>query len=51
LLVSAMAAVTEGLGFGLHRSISFEHPYPFARRMSTLAHLTDGRVGWNVVTS
>jgi hypothetical protein len=46
-----MAAVTEGLGFGLTASISFEHPYPFARRMSTLDHLTDGRVGWNVVTS
>src|ERR1700755_1009089 len=51
MLVSAMAAVTEGLGFGLTASISFEHPYPFARRMSTLDHLTDGRVGWNVVTS
>src|SRR6201994_3843060 len=51
LLISAMAAVTEGLGFGLTASISFEHPYPFARRMSTLDHLTDGRVGWNVVTS
>src|ERR1700761_2034421 len=51
MLVSAMAAVTQGLGFGLTASISFEHPYPFARRMSTLDHLTDGRVGWNVVTS
>ena len=51
MLVSAMAAVTEGLGFGLTASISFEHPYPFARRMSTLDHLTDGRIGWNVVTS
>jgi FMN-dependent oxidoreductase (nitrilotriacetate monooxygenase family) len=51
MLVSAMAAVTEHLGFGLTASISFEHPYPFARRMSTLDHLTDGRVGWNVVTS
>src|SRR5262249_29738966 len=25
-------------------------PYLFARRMSTLDHLTGGRVGWNVVT-
>src|ERR1700709_2459527 len=39
------------LVFALPASISFEHPYPFARRMSTLDHLTDGRVGWNVVTS
>ena len=51
LLTSAMAHVTEELGFGITASISFEHPYPFARRMSTLDHLTDGRVGWNVVTS
>ena len=51
LLISAMAHVTEELGFGITASISFEHPYPFARRMSTLDHLTEGRVGWNVVTS
>ncbi len=51
LLVSAMAHATEHLGFGMTASLSFEHPYPFARRMSTLDHLTEGRIGWNVVTS
>ncbi|WP_423924060.1 LLM class flavin-dependent oxidoreductase [Frigoribacterium sp. 2-23] len=50
LLVSAMAAATEHLGFGITAGTAYEHPYPFARRMSTLDHLTDGRVGWNVVT-
>ncbi|BBZ76468.1 putative monooxygenase [Mycolicibacterium anyangense] len=50
LLVSAMALVTENLGFGLTTGTGFEHPYPFARRMSTLDHLTKGRIGWNVVT-
>ncbi|KQU07745.1 5,10-methylene tetrahydromethanopterin reductase [Rhodococcus sp. Leaf7] len=50
LLVSAMAAVTEQLGFGITTGTGFEHPYPFARRMSTLDHLTRGRIGWNVVT-
>ena len=50
MLVSAMAAVTENLGFGVTCTLSYEPPYPFARRMSTLDHLTDGRVGWNVVT-
>ncbi|MGI5221025.1 LLM class flavin-dependent oxidoreductase [Nocardia sp. CA-290969] len=50
LLVSAMAAVTEHLGFGITTGTGFEHPYPFARRLSTLDHLTGGRVGWNVVT-
>ncbi|WP_206057803.1 LLM class flavin-dependent oxidoreductase [Nissabacter sp. SGAir0207] len=50
MLVSAMAAVTEHLGFGLTANLSYEAPYPFARRMSTLDHLTNGRVGWNIVT-
>ena len=50
LLVSAMAHVTEHLGFGITAGTAYEHPYPFARRMSTLDHLTQGRVGWNVVT-
>jgi len=51
LVVPAMAAVTEHLGFGVTASTSFEHPYTFARRMSTLDHLTKGRIGWNIVTS
>jgi FMN-dependent oxidoreductase (nitrilotriacetate monooxygenase family) len=50
MLVSAMALVTEHLGFGVTAGTAYEHPYPFARRMSTLDHLTKGRVGWNVVT-
>jgi long-chain alkane monooxygenase len=50
LVISAMAAVTRHLGFGVTFSLTYEHPYPFARRMSTLDHLTKGRVGWNIVT-
>lgn len=51
LLIPAMAAVTRHLGFGVTVSLSYEHPYPLARRFSTLDHLTGGRVGWNIVTS
>ena len=51
LVVPAMAAVTEHLGFGITFSTSYEPPFSFARRMSTLDHLTKGRVGWNIVTS
>lgn len=51
LLVSAMANATKHLGFGITCSTTFEHPYPFARRMSTLDHLTKGRIAWNIVTS
>ena len=50
LLVSAMAHATQHLGFGITTGTGFEHPYPFARRLSTLDHLTKGRIGWNVVT-
>ncbi|GGJ93894.1 LLM class flavin-dependent oxidoreductase [Pseudomonas matsuisoli] len=50
LLVSAMAGATRHLGFGLTANLSYETPYLFARRMSTLDHLTRGRVGWNIVT-
>ena len=51
MAVSAMAAVTEHLGFGLTVSTTYEQPYSFARKMTTLDHLTKGRVGWNIVTS
>ncbi len=50
LVVPAMAAVTRHLGFGVTSNLSYEPPYLFARRMSTLDHLTRGRVGWNIVT-
>ena len=50
VLVSAMAAVTQGLGFGVTVNLTYEQPYLLARRFSTLDHLTGGRIGWNVVT-
>lgn len=50
LAVSAMAHVTSNLSFGVTATTSFEHPYALARRFSTLDHLTNGRIGWNVVT-
>jgi len=50
LLVSGMATVTEHLGFGVTCALTYEHPYSFARRASTLDHLTKGRFGWNIVS-
>ncbi len=50
LVIPAMAAVTEHLGFGVTVNLSYEPSFPFARRMSTLDHLTGGRIGWNIVT-
>lgn len=49
-IVPAMAAVTEHLGFGVTGSIPYLHPYSFARLASSLDHLTNGRMGWNIVT-
>ncbi|MDT5044897.1 MAG: long-chain alkane monooxygenase [Mycobacterium sp.] len=51
LAVSAMAAATERLGFGITVSTTYESPYLLARKLSTLDHLTGGRIGWNIVTS
>lgn len=51
MVVSAMAAVTSNLAFGITFSTISEPPYQLARRLATLDHLTDGRVGWNVVSS
>jgi FMN-dependent oxidoreductase (nitrilotriacetate monooxygenase family) len=50
LLVSAMAAATRHLGFGITVNLTYEQPYLLARRFSTLDHLTRGRIGWNIVT-
>jgi len=50
MLVPAMAAATTHLGFGVTANTAYEPPYLFARRMSTLDHLTNGRIGWNIVT-
>ena len=51
LIIPAMAQVTKNLGFGATFSTTYEPPFAFARRISTLDHLTKGRIGWNIVTS
>ncbi len=50
-LIPVMAYATEHLGFAVTSSVMQAHPYVFARHMSTLDHLTNGRVSWNIVTS
>lgn len=49
-VVSAMAAATKNLGFGVTVATTYEQPYHLARRLSTVDHLTGGRLGWNIVT-
>jgi len=50
-LVPLLAAATRNLGIIATASTSFYPPFLLARLMSTLDHLTRGRVGWNIVTS
>ncbi len=50
LLIPAMAHATRDLGFAVTANTAASHPFVFARQMSTLDHLTGGRIGWNVVT-
>lgn len=50
-LLSWMAAATEHIGVSATFSASNQHPFYAARMWATIDHLTDGRAGWNVVTS
>jgi FMN-dependent oxidoreductase (nitrilotriacetate monooxygenase family) len=50
-LLSYMAAVTRHIGVASTLSVSQHHPFYAARLWATLDHLTEGRAGWNVVTS
>jgi len=49
--VSAMAAVTKNVCFGITGSTSYINPFILARTYSSLDHATKGRIAWNVVTS
>lgn len=51
VLASALAATTEHLGLAITSSTIQAHPFTFARQLSTLDHLSGGRVAWNIVTS
>ncbi len=50
-LLSALAAVTERIGLVATASTTFDAPYHVARRFASLDHLSNGRAGWNIVTT
>jgi FMN-dependent oxidoreductase (nitrilotriacetate monooxygenase family) len=50
-IASALAYATEHLGIAFTASILQEHPFNFARRISTLDHASHGRIAWNIVTN
>ena len=51
VLLPALAVVTERLGLIATASTTYNEPYHVARKFASLDHLSDGRAGWNVVTS
>lgn len=42
--------MTESLSFGVTGNVTYIPPFALARTFSTLDHLTEGRIAWNVVT-
>ncbi|MFI9387655.1 NtaA/DmoA family FMN-dependent monooxygenase [Kutzneria sp. NPDC052558] len=50
-LLNALAAVTEHIGLVATISSTYNEPYELAKQLSTLDHLSDGRAGWNIVTT
>ncbi|SFR91164.1 FMN-dependent oxidoreductase, nitrilotriacetate monooxygenase family [Agromyces sp. CF514] len=49
-LVAALAVHTSRIGLALTSNVAQSHPYQFARQVSTLDHISKGRVAWNIVT-
>ncbi|OAN87468.1 nitrilotriacetate monooxygenase [Marinobacter sp. EhC06] len=50
-IVPIITGATKHLGVGVTLSTAFEHPFSMVRRLSSLDHLSNGRVAWNVVSS
>ena len=50
-ILGVMAGVTEHLGLAATLSTGYHEPYNLARSLATLDHVTEGRAGWNIVTS
>ncbi len=50
-LISAMAALTERIGFVATASTSYSEPYNVARFFGSIDHISGGRAGWNIVTT
>ena len=51
ILLACVAAATTHIGLIATASTSYNEPYNIARRFSTLDHVSNGRAGWNMVTT
>lgn len=50
-ILAALAGVTDHIGLVGTLQTTFNEPLELSKQLATLDHLTDGRAGWNVVTS
>ena len=50
-LLPALAVTTEHIGLVATASTTYNEPYHVARKFASLDHISEGRAGWNVVTS
>lgn len=50
-LLPALAMVTKHLGLVATGSTTYDEPFHVARRFASLDHISNGRAGWNVVTT
>jgi FMN-dependent oxidoreductase (nitrilotriacetate monooxygenase family) len=50
-LAAALAAVTRHIGLVTTASTNLNHPFALARRLASIDHLSQGRAGWNLVTT
>lgn len=51
VLLTAIAVATERIGLIATASTTYNDPYNLARRFASIDHVSDGRAGWNVVTT
>lgn len=49
--LAALAAVTERIGLVATQNTTYNYPADLARRLASLDLLSDGRAGWNIVTT
>ena len=50
-ITSAVSAVTECLGLIATVSTTYNEPYYIAERFASLDHISNGRAGWNIITT
>lgn len=51
VLLGALAVATKHIGLATTSNMMQNHPFNFARQLSTLDHISKGRIAWNIVTS